>query len=342
MKVLENHAPAGRDVSKPLMYWIGRYIDGCDHPDFRAYAAAKNHDADVRFEWVMREIVRLGSMQGGRYLDIGSGFGWDAVAISILSGGTVVANDIRPLMTELTAERVAAIRALGAPVSVETLAGDICEADLPGNSFDAIICNQTMEHVHDLEGMFEVALRLLKPGGRAIFTNDNNVRNKKQFAEIREMWQARDTDWNYINRLKAERPVENRDIKPFAVLREEIVREANPRLGDSEVRAIVEATAGLTKPDIARIAASCTSSTKLPERPELSWCRNPITGEYCERQLDPVMLRDLMQKVGFRAEYRHGFRRFPLSLLNGVHYLPLNDWLFSRRAFFMLVGTKRG
>jgi hypothetical protein len=156
------------------------------------------------------------------------------------------------------------------------------------------------------------------------------------------MWQARDTDWNYINRLKAERPVENRDIQPFAVMREEIVREANPRLGDSEVRAIVDATAGLTAPDISRVAASYTKSTKLPECPELSWCRNPVTGEYCERQLDPVMLRDLMQKVGFRAEYRHGFRRFPLSFFNGIHFLPLNNWLFSRRAFFMLVGRKRG
>src|ERR1019366_7652245 len=94
-------------------------------------------------------IVELGRMENGRILDIGCGFGWDAVAISLLAKATVVANDIRPEMTS--------------GVNVETLTGDICNIDLPDNSFDAIICQQTIEHVHDLEALFKVCFRLLKP-----------------------------------------------------------------------------------------------------------------------------------------------------------------------------------
>jgi ubiquinone/menaquinone biosynthesis C-methylase UbiE len=323
-----------------VSHWVREYIAGCDHPDFQAYAAGRAESADQRFEWLMQHLARLGRMHDGRILDIGSGFGWDAVALSILTGGTVVANDIRPLMTSLTAQRVAAIRKQGAPVSVEVLTGDICTLDLPDASFDAIVCNQTIEHVHDLEAMLRVSYRVLKPGGRMVITNDNNVRNRRQFAEIQELWKKRDSDWGFIEQLKRERPEENREIQPYAVMREAIVRRANPRLADSNARTLVGATAGLTEAEIARIALGFTPAGPLPTPPALSWCRNPVTGEYCERQLDPAAVVEMLRSCGFRARFRHGFRRWPLSALNGVRFPPLNAWLFQLRPFFIIVGLR--
>jgi ubiquinone/menaquinone biosynthesis C-methylase UbiE len=320
--------------------WVREYIAGCEHPDFRAYAAGRAEATDGRFEWLMTHLVRLGRMNRGRILDIGSGFGWDAVAIALLTQGTVVANDIRPLMTSLIAQRVAAIRGEGAPVSVEVLTGDICSLDLPAASFDAIICNQTIEHVHDLESMFRTSYRVLKPGGRMVITNDNNVRNRKQFAEIQELWRRRDCDWSFIEQLKRDRPEENRDIKPYAVMREEIVRAVNAGLADDGVQAIVRATAGLVETQIKGIAADYTPARALPSPPPLSWCRNPVTGEYCERQLDPAAVVDLMRSCGFRAHFRHGFRRWPLAALNGVQLAPLNSFLFQLRPFFIVVGSR--
>jgi ubiquinone/menaquinone biosynthesis C-methylase UbiE len=323
-----------------VSHWVREYIAGCDHPDFQAYAAGRAASADERSEWLLQHLVRLGRMNGGRILDIGSGFGWDAVALSILTGGTVVANDIRPLMTSLTAQRVAAIRQQGAPVSVEVLTGDICTLDLADASFDAIVCNQTIEHVHDLEAMLRVSYRVLKPGGRMVITNDNNVRNRKQFAEIQELWKKRDSDWGFIEQLKRQRPEENRDIQPYAVMREAIVRKANPGLPDANARVLVGATAGLTGTEIERIAREFTPASVLPTPPALSWCRNPITGEYCERQLDPTDVVQALRACGFRAHFRHGFRRWPLSALNGVRFPPLNAWLFQLRPFFIVVGLR--
>jgi len=323
-----------------MKHWVREYIRGCDHPDFKAYAANRAESTDGRFEWLTEHIIQLGRMENSRILDIGSGFGWDAVAISILARGTVVANDIRPLMTSLIDERVAAIRKQGAPVSVEVLTGDICSLGLPNASFDAIVCNQTIEHVHDLEEMFRVSYRVLKPGGRMVITNDNNARNRKQFAEIQELWRKRDTDWDFVEELKRQRPVENREIKPYADMRNEIVRTANTRLSDGDVSAIVQATAGLMQAEIVQIATTFTPASLLPHPPELSWCRNPVTGEYCERQLDPLAVVESMRSCGFLADFRHGFRRWPLSALNGIHFQPLNSWLFQLRPFFIVVGSR--
>ena len=320
--------------------WVREYVTGCEHPDFRAYAGDLANSSMPRFLWFMEYLVRRGKMRHGRILDIGCGFGWQAVAISMLASGTVVANDIRPLMTAIVSERVGAIRRKGAPVSVDVLTGDICTEKLPEASFDAIVCNQTIEHVHDLAMMLRACFQTLRPGGSIVITNDNNALNRRHFTKIQHMWKRRDSDWDFIKELKEKRSEENREIQPYAVMREQIVRRMNPGLSDHEVQAIVEATAGLVKPDIESVARNYNPIKSLPTPPKLSWCRNPLTGEYCERQFDPFAVADMMRSLGLLAHVRHGFRKWPLSWFDGITIRPINRWLFERRRLFIIVGLK--
>jgi SAM-dependent methyltransferase len=321
--------------------WLQEYVDGCDNPDFRAYLG-ENWTISDRYLWNIKHLVDLGRMQNGRVLDIGCGFGWDALAIALQANATVVANDIRPEMTRVVDARISALKKRGARVNLETVTGDICNTTLPESSFDAIVCQQAIEHIHDLDGLFATSFRLLKPGGRALFTNDDNVFNRAKFREVQKMWQRRDGDWSFINQLKNERPIENRDIEPYAVMRQKIVVQANPGLSNSDVDKIVKSTAGLTASEIAPLARSYRSGQKLPTPPASSWCRNPITGEYCERHLNPFELAEGLAVQGFKAEVRHGFRKWPLSWLNGVHLRWLNAILFNYRAYFIILGVKPG
>lgn len=328
--------------SAEISEWVRRYVEGSDNPDFRAYARTLSDDFAGRYFWAMQHFARLGGMQNAKVLDVGCGFGWGAVTLSLLGSNHVVANDIRTLMTDVVRERVDVLRSLGAPISVEVLGGDICGLELSPASFDSIFCNQTIEHVHDLEAMFRACYRALKPGGRLVATNDNNAMNARQLSDTREMWRRRDSSWEYIQELKKERPIENKGIKPYAVMREEIVRRANPLLDPEAVREIVRSTAGLVQAEIEQIAAAFHPGSPLPEPPELSWCRDPISGEYCERQLVPFELEASLVRIGFEARLHHAFRRFPLRLFNSTHWKPIDRLLYQLRPLFVLVGTKPG
>jgi SAM-dependent methyltransferase len=335
-----NHEPGAAEADAAR--WVAEYVRGCDHPDFRAYAGDLADGGLTRFLWLMRHVAELaGLRRGDRVLDVGSGFGWEAVAVSLQSGVCVVANDIRPMMTEVTAERTRAVLDRGAPVCVDVLTGDICALRFDPGSFDAVLCNQTIEHVHDLGAMLRTSFEALKPGGRLVITNDNNLLNHKQLEDIRRMWARRDADWSYIDELKQQRPEENRAIRPYASIREEIVRAANPGIGDDDVRTLVGATAGLVKPEIERAALSYPAA-ELPVPPAYSWCRDPLTGEYCERQLDPFEVAAQMRQCGFDTQVRHGFRRWPVAWLNGAGVPAINRWLFQINPFFILVGVKPG
>ena len=296
-----------------------------------------------RGRWMVEHMMRLGRMHGGgrRVLDVGCGFGWQSLMIAAIGRCEVVANDIRATMTQVVDARVRAVRSELPPgASVTTLLGDVCALRLPPASFDAIFCNQTVEHVHDLDRFFAAAARVLRPGGRMVIANDNNLLNRRQLAAVREMWRRRDRDWDYVRELKQDRPIENHDIEPYAVMRERTIRTANPSLAEPEVVRLADATSGLLDTEISSIARHHRPGGPVPTPPEFSWSRNPATGEYCERQLDPYELAKSIDRHGFRSRVRHAFRTLPLRLLNGVQFRPLNRLLFQRRSVFVIASER--
>jgi hypothetical protein len=104
-----------------------------------------------------------------------------------------------------------------------------------------------------------------------------------------------------------------------------------------DVTRLADATAGMIEPQIREVAAKHQPGDELPTPPKYSWSRNPVTGEYCERQLNPYELADQIDAAGFRSTVRHAFRQFPLRPLNGVQIRPLNVKLFSKRSVFVIV-----
>ena len=330
--------------SADTQQWLAQYIGESDNPDLQDYGGYLTQDLKsgtaTRFIWWLENIIKLGEMWDKRVLDVGCGFGWNAAGVSMLGANQVVANDIRESMTAPIDQRVAALKAKGAPIEVETLTGDVCALDLPAESFDAIMSTESIEHIHDIERFLSVSYVLLKTGGRIVITNDSNALNKDELEKTTKMWERREHSWEYIEELKKTRPIENADIKPYAVMRQEIVEAANPDLTSEQTKRIVDATAGWTRDRIEGIAKGYTDEISLPTPDRQATCRNPETGEYCERLLDPYEIRDIMARVGFEAKVLHAFRRLPLFLLNGVQFRPLNLLLFTFRGAFVLVGER--
>lgn len=329
-----------------LIGLIEDYMHGSNNPDligYREQTLTRDFADKVRFIWFIKHIAKLGNYRGKRILDVGCGFGWYAFAVSLLDeGNDVVGMDILPSMIDGMRDCVRSMQSRGMTFRLAPVCADICNADFQPNSFDAIYSNEAIEHVHNMEAMIERCYSFLRPGGNLILVNDQNVINRKGHADTVAMWNKRENSWEWCDYLRRIRPIEHGNARPFSVMRREIITAARPDLHSEMVELLVEATAGMLKPDIERVAREYrVMGSPLPKRPELDWCRNPETGEYAERLFNPFELADMMRHRGFvRTRVRHLFRKFPLNLLNPIQFKPLNMALFNVRPLFVVYGER--
>jgi SAM-dependent methyltransferase len=325
-----------------IMAEMAVYMEGSKNPDFLGYkeqALTRDRPSEERFTWDMRRICRLGNFYNGTILDVGCGCGWLSHIIAKIGRNHVIANDILPPMIDGVTDAVQYMKQRGLECNLTPMLGDVCDLDLPDGSIDGICSLESIEHVHDIDKMFDRCAALLRPGGRIVICNDNNIHARGLRDETVDMWHKRETSWEWIDYLRSLRPIEHGNAKPFKIMREEIVRDANPSLSPAAVSAIVDATKGQLKSEIARIAKNYPD-VSLPTPPAYDWCRNPETGEYAERLLDPFDLADRLAKRGMKTKVYHSFRKMPLTLFNGVPFKPVNKLLFNIRSYFVVVGTK--
>jgi 2-polyprenyl-3-methyl-5-hydroxy-6-metoxy-1,4-benzoquinol methylase len=324
---------------------IKDYLRSSNHPDFNVYRdsfikLSAFEEGAQSWLWRMRYFCEVGKFRESRILEVGCGFGWEAVAISMIGNNQVLATDILTSMIETVNECLASINRMQTKLDVTTLVGDICTMKLEPGSFDGIYCSEAIEHVRSLDMMFDNCHTLLKPGRRLLIVNDSNRFNTSVRSATFQMWKERDSSWEHAEFLKTVRPVEHRDAKPYAVMREEIIRRTNPDIATDVCAQIVAATAGLSEPQIIETTRNYRPGTLLPTPPPFSWCRNPVTGEYAERLLDPFEIAEMLRKRGFKAQILHAFRRFPFRLLNAIAFRPLNVGLFNLRPAFVVVAEK--
>jgi len=319
-------------------------MHGSDHPDqvgYRTQVETREFANKELFLASLKRLANIGGFRGKRILDVGCGFGWQAFVFSLLDErNSVVGIDILPSMIEGMSESIAAMRAKGVKSDLTAICGDICDPSLELGLFDGIYSNEAIEHVHDLQVMFDRCASLLKPGGKLLLMNDSNVLNTRTRDETVAMWRERESSWEWIEKLKNWRPIEHGQAKPFAVMREDIVRQANARLDDKAIAIIVENSAGLLKSEIASLSRTYREGMKFPVVGEYDRCRNPETGEYAERLLDPFRLAGMLEQSKLKTQVRHWFRRFPLNLANGIQFRLLNKCLFKLRGIFLVIGQK--
>jgi ubiquinone/menaquinone biosynthesis C-methylase UbiE len=319
---------------------------GSDHPDQKVYAksffalSGFEHDEGARYFRFVEQIVSLGNYRGKNLLEIGCGFGWDAASVAMMGAKSILATDILPSMIDGLTESFASLEKTGVKLPVKGEVADGCRLPYADAAFDGVYSTEAIEHVHDLELMFDNVKRVLKPGGSFVIINDSNALNTEFREATFKMWKERDESVEHAEFLKTVRPVEHANAEPYGKTRERIVRAAAPKLSDADVARIVHATAGMIRSEIETLVKAYTPQTRLPERPKFKWCRNPETGEYAERLLNPFELQDMLRARGFQTRIGHGFQRFPFTLANNIQFAPLNQYLYDKRGLFYVVGVK--
>jgi ubiquinone/menaquinone biosynthesis C-methylase UbiE len=130
----------------------GQYADFVDERG-AAVGAAMLAAADVR---PGDQVLELGCGPGG--------VGFSAAEI-VGAEGQVLLSDVAPEMTAVAAER-AARRGLRNVVIREL---DMEHLDLPDSSYEKVLCREALMLMPDTTTAAREALRVLRPGGRAVF-----------------------------------------------------------------------------------------------------------------------------------------------------------------------------
>ena len=98
---------------------------------------------------------------GGSVLDVGCGAGTWTMAASTIAEEVIAVDVYEP--------RIAAVTKMAAALQVDNIKaqhGDIFSLQAESNSFDTIICFNTLQLIKDYDAVLQEAYRLLKPGGK--------------------------------------------------------------------------------------------------------------------------------------------------------------------------------
>jgi SAM-dependent methyltransferase len=195
---------------------------------------AREHPIDdyyARSPWAIRwiqgrrlAIIRnmVQSKPGLRILEVGSGGGH---VLKMFREAKLTAVDVSQIYLDTAKKNLA-----GYDVTFHK--GQIEQLDLPGGSFDRIICTEVLEHTTNPEEILATLRRLIAPGGHAVITVpiDPVIDRAKQLLKLTPIgWVLRDRiqwggdhyhlqkwwPWQFQRLLEREFHVEERRIAPL-------------------------------------------------------------------------------------------------------------------------------
>jgi arsenite methyltransferase len=136
-------------------------------------------------------IKQLALSPGERVLDIGCGPGFlcESIAAAVGSDGAVTGTDI-------SSDLIALCSARDPPKLLSYAVGDATQIAEPDASFDVVVCTQVAEYVPDVDRVLAESLRVLRPGGRAVFVATDwdavvwHSEKPQRMASIMKSWES--------------------------------------------------------------------------------------------------------------------------------------------------------
>lgn len=112
--------------------------------------------------------ARAGIGKGARVADFCAGLGGPARYLAYRYGADVTGIELTPARVKGAEELT---RLVGLQNNVRVIEGDVMQVPLPDSSVDAVISQEALLHVPDKGRTLAEAYRILKPGGRIVFTD---------------------------------------------------------------------------------------------------------------------------------------------------------------------------
>lgn len=233
---------------------------------------------DARLGRIKYVCAALGVKPGGVVLDVGAGVGVNSI-LSLLCGvGEVHAVECDP--QRLDSARLV-VEALKVADRIHLHGEDVLKLDLPARSVDAAFSFELLEHISDTGALYRQFAAWLKEGGRAYGRTGANGRNLVYRRTFRKEWDMNDEE--------------------YVPVRAAAIEEVAPDASKEDVTLLVERTRGALMAEVKRVATEFKSRGSMPPPLEPRAPRDPVTGQYQERLLDPFETIRTMNAQGFRT-----------------------------------------
>ncbi len=234
------------------------------------------------------DMFRYLEADGKDVLDLGAGFGLEAILVAIYGARRVLATEIDHDMVRVgqyLAER------LDPPLShFESRYGDGIGMELPGESFDGVMANCVISHVRDLEGFLAEAHRLLRPGGIFFLSDENNSLYLPARFRRRRGW----------------RQMEQEPDGPYFAARRAMIGERFPDLRENQLLEAVRRTRGFVGEQVHEGVREFLTTGSVARKPVFRY-RDPVDGQYPERELNPFWLKRRFWDAGLAPELLPAF-----------------------------------
>ncbi len=128
---------------------------------------------DTRDLWWNRDFLELlatrtGLARAARVLDCGAGLGhWTRTVAGLAPNAEVVGLEREPQWVERARSQ--------APPRVSFVQGDVLALPFPDGSFDVVTCQTLLIHLADPRAALREMVRVLRPGGRVVACEPNNL-----------------------------------------------------------------------------------------------------------------------------------------------------------------------
>jgi SAM-dependent methyltransferase len=258
------------------------------------------------------DMYRYLEAEGRDVLDLGAGFGLEALLVAIYGARRVVA-------TEIDHDMVAVGRYLAEKVDppathVESRYGDGISMEFPTASFDGVMANCVISHVRDLEGFLREAHRLLRPGGIFFLSDENNGRYLPARPRRRRGW----------HRMECE------PDGPYFAARRAMIGEHFPGLSGNQLLEAVRRTRGLVGEEVQAGVRELLETGAVRRRVDFRY-RDPRDGQYPERELDPDWLMQKFRDAGLTPEllpafFSRGIERNPRQWVKDILRFFCTRW----------------
>jgi len=278
-------------LQKPRSF-IDREFSPYFHRYFTRYSNPKKFDGYLN---LCKYLFQVTKSKDASVLDLGCGFGLMATVFGLYGSREVVGYDLND-------EKMGCFKKILLHLNpeiknVKPVLGDSSKIGYPDEYFDVVVANETFSHIREMRGSFTEVHRVLKIGGRFLLRDGNNslfllgrIRRRRFWRRIEQG--PVDPSW-----------FRSTDIPlPYFEVRKKMIHEKFPKMGLEKVNFLSRATSGMFGDEIYEALYEFERCGAIFERPKFRY-RNPVTGEFPEKELNPFTLKSMLEQTGFEVSF---------------------------------------